>query len=191
VPKCSNLAPIQNRFRWYSILALGVLAGVAAVTAARAANEGYAQLTFSGVLSHAPCKLDIASAHQRVDFQSIPVKNFYDYDTTSRRTIIIRVLNCTFKHSQRLDVRFYGDEDGDQPGLLAVTGAARGFAIMLTNEQGQLLRINQDKVSIALQPGNNEIRVFASLKGANDAVKNKTIRMGDFHSTASFVLRYP
>ncbi|MGK0705154.1 hypothetical protein ACSFCW_16980, partial [Yokenella regensburgei] len=76
MPKCSNLAPIQSRFRWYSILALGVLAGVAAVAAASAANEGYAQLTFSGVLSHAPCKLDIASAHQRVDFQSIPVKNF-------------------------------------------------------------------------------------------------------------------
>lgn len=188
MPKCSDIKPIQRSFRilllWSAILSV-------AATTTQAADEGYAQLTFSGVLSHAPCKLDITSGHQRVDFQSIPVKNFYNYATTGRRTITIRVLNCTFKHSQRLDVHFYGKEDGDQPGLLAVTGTARGFAIMLTNEQGQLLRINQDKVSTVLQQGNNEIRIFASLKGASEAVKNKAIRMGNFHSTASFTLQYP
>jgi len=156
-----------------------------------AGDEGYVQLTFSGVLSHAPCRLDAESAHQQVNFGHIPAKNFYDYTITSRQTIIIRLLNCAFKRSQRVNIRFYGPEDKDQPGLLAVSGEARGVAILLTNGQGTPLNINRDKVSAALQPGNNTIRLYAALKGAPDAVKNKTIRMGDFHASASFILQYP
>ena len=119
------------------------------------ADEGIARLTFSGVLSHAPCKLDTESAYQRVD------------------------------------IRFFGTEDRSQPGLLAVDGAAQGIAVRLTGPQDEPLRINQDKLSTMLHSGNNEIRLFASLKGSPEAVREKAIHMGEFHATASFVLQYP
>jgi len=178
----------------YNQLLAGLLCAVAVSAFAVnicTADEGIARLTFSGVLSHAPCKLDTESAYQRVDFGRIPVKNFYDFTTTARQPIVIRLLDCVFKTSQRVDIRFYGTEDGSQPGLLAVDGAAQGIAVRLTGPQDEPLRINQDKLSTMLHSGNNEIRLFASLKGSPEAVREKAIHMGEFHATASFVLQYP
>ncbi|MFJ3458587.1 fimbrial protein [Scandinavium goeteborgense] len=146
---------------------------------------------FTGNLVHGACDISPKSLEQTVDFGSIIIKSLYSDGESPKSDLNIELIDCDLKTAQSATVTFSGISDTDQPNYLAVTGDAKGVAVGIeVADDGMLVRINNPSPSFDLVQGDMTLKFKTFVKASPAAIKNQTIAVGNFSSTATFVINY-
>lgn len=169
------------------VLSLALLAAIN-VNEARALDNN---LHFSGSLVSEPCNLDPQTSDITVDFSSVVEKYLYQNTRTQGMPFVVNLTDCDISLGNKVTMTFKGTENSALPGLLAVTGTAKGIAIGMETPEGTALPFNQPTPEYAITTGNNQITLQAYVQGEPVAIAQKTITPGDFSATATFELAYP
>lgn len=153
-------------------------------------------VTFQGALVSEPCTVAAGSDGDNVvvDFGTIAEKTFYA--AGSRRTWLqpfhILLKDCDLTLGRSVKITFTGTEDGEQPGLLAVTGSGVGHvAVGLETPAGQALAFNQASEAYTLQTGSTQLDFKAYVQASNEGVKARSVGRGTFEAVSTFALEYP
>lgn len=160
-------------------LLLFVLAGMSSTSADTDVN-------FSGTLVADPCELHVDSEDQTVDFRNVPSKTFIKYHRSERERFSIWLTECDLSLGDTVTVTFMGTEDIEQPGLFAVTGAAKGIAIAVESADGTPMVPNIPMRPSALTAGNT----FLDFQAFISAPVHSRVREGDFECVTVFLLEY-
>lgn len=147
-------------------------------------------LRVSGDLVAEPCVVNVDSIERQVKFNSIPSRNFYLHSRSAPENFVIVLEQCDVDIAKNVSISFTGDDDSEQPGLLAVTGEAKGIAILLETEQGELVSINHGKTKFTLRKGITTLEMKAYLQASQKSIINHSIKEGEFSATAIFNLEY-
>lgn len=150
--------------------------------------------TFKAELVEDPCVVVPGMEDQIVDFQEIPLVNFYLNQSLNPQPFSIYLEECDISLGKTVKVSFTGIEDPLQQGLLKTEGAAKGFAIAIKKSNNDILAINSGSAEFALEDNadhTNKLDFLASVMAAPEMVKNKTLESGDFSATATVGLEYP
>lgn len=165
-----------------------------ALLAAINVNEAQAldnNLHFSGTLVSEPCNLDPQTSDITVDFSSVVEKYLYQNTRTLGVPFVVNLTDCDISLGNKVTMTFKGTESSVLPGLLAVTGTAKGIAIGMETPEGTKLPFNQPTPEYALVTGSNQFILHAYVQGEPVAIAQQTITPGDFSATATFELAYP
>ncbi|MFC0225791.1 fimbrial protein [Serratia aquatilis] len=147
-------------------------------------------LRISGDLVAEPCVVNIDSIERQVKFNSIPSRNFYLHPRSAPESFVIMLEQCDVDIAKSVSISFTGEDDSEQPGLLAVTGDAKGIAIVLETEQGEPLAINRGKAKFTLRKGITYLEIKAYLQASKKSIENRGVKEGEFSATAIFNLEY-
>jgi len=146
-------------------------------------------IRYSGNLVAEPCTLLPADENIVVDFGTIINKYLYLYHRTKSQPFELHLTECDTSLGKLLKATFSGKESTALPGLLALDGA-RGIAIGLETQDGEVLPLNQQMRGQEITDGDNTIILQAYVQGEPEAIANKTITQGDFTAIATFTLDY-
>ncbi|MCX2958763.1 MAG: type 1 fimbrial protein, partial [Serratia symbiotica] len=89
-----------------------------------------------------------------------------------------------------VEITFDGEEDPQQPGLLAISGSAQGVAIGLETQQGEALSLNRDVARFNLLPGDTRLSLQAYLQADKGSIEQRSIKEGTFSAITTFTLNY-
>ena len=152
------------------------------------------QVDFAGTLVKDPCTLSIGEAGENkvVDFGTIVDKYLYANGQSQAQTFTILLQDCDTSLGNTVSFIFKGNEDTDQPGLLALddSSVAKGVAIGIANTAGTPLPLNENSEESSLNDGDNQITFQAYVKASPAAIANNAITQGDFSATATFEMAY-
>lgn len=148
-------------------------------------------LQFSGALVSEPCNLDPETSDITVDFQSVVEKYLYLNTRTTSIPFVVSLTDCDIGVGNKVTLTFKGTEDLALPGMLAVTGTAKGIAVGLETTEGSALPLNKPTPVYILVTGTNRFEFMAYIIGEPVAIQNQSIMPGDFSTTATFELDYP
>lgn len=157
---------------------------------ANAADQGHGKVTFTGSIIDAPCSISPDSIDQTVSLGEISqaaLENNGTNDGTSvPQNFEIKLENCTDVTSKTVTTTFTGAE-GATAGSLGITGTAKGASIILTNGDGNQVKLGEATAPHMLQDGNNTLFFSAYLQGDGATA---TVTPGDFSAIADFTLAY-
>lgn len=165
--------------------------------AVQAKDSASVDVAFEGALVAEPCTVAAGSDGDNVvvDFGTIAEKTFYSL--TSRRTWLqpfhILLKDCDLSLGRSVKITFTGTEDGEQPGLLAVTGShgVGHIAVGLQTQEGQALAFNQASEAYTLQTGSTQLDFKAYVQASDEGVRTKSVGRGTFAAVSTFELEYP
>ncbi len=143
-------------------------------------------VNFSGILVADPCELHVDSEDQIVDFRNVPSKTFIKYPRSERERFAIQLTECDLSLGETVTITFMGTEDAAQPGLFAVTGAAKGIAIAVEDANGTPVLPNVPMRPAALTAGNT----FLNFQAFISAPVHSRVQEGDFETVTTFRLEY-
>ncbi|WP_205957350.1 fimbrial protein [Pantoea stewartii] len=148
-------------------------------------------INVSGKLVISTCEVIDASEDHLVDFSEVNVKDIYSYSPDLAKEFTITAKNC--QPGNELTIDFSGVESETLPGFLHISGQAEGIAIGLKSGgvNGSPVLINSHSPVRGSVDNDDVFFVLgAYIQGEPQAVKNKTVMLGDFTATANFTLRY-
>lgn len=157
------------------------------ITSVKAADN----LRMDGTLVAEPCSLDAKAADVSVDFKNIIDKALYANTRTPGQAFAIDLTDCDPSMGKKVSVIFKGQEDSVLPGLLAITGTAKGVAVGIETESGQPVEINKSTLEFPIDRPNLHLVFQGYVQGEPDALANHQIVVGAFSSIATFELDYP
>lgn len=163
-------------------------------TSAQAASS---DVDFKGTLVAEPCTVATGSDGDNVvvDFGTIAEKTFYS--TNGRRTWLqpfhILLKDCDLTLGKTVKTTFTGTEDGEQPGLLAVTSSngVAHVAIGLQTSDGTDLEVNTATQAQTLSAGSTQLNYKAYVQASDEGVRSKSVGLGTFEAISTFELEYP
>lgn len=175
------------------LLALVLMSGITIHETHAASSD----VDFEGTLVAEPCVVATGGDGDNVvvDFGTIAQKTFYS--TYGRRTWLqsfhILLTECDLSLGKEVKIAFIGAEDGEQPGLLAVTSntGVSHVAIGLQTASGNDLDINKQTNAYTLNTGNTQLNFKVYVQASTEGVKNKSVGMGAFEAVSTFELEYP
>ncbi|MGL4429829.1 MAG: fimbrial protein [Silvania sp.] len=147
-------------------------------------------LSFNGTLVSEPCDLDPATTDITVDFGTVIEKYLYLNTRTNSKPFVINLINCDISLGNQVAITFKGTESAALPGLLAITGSAKGAAIGMEMPDGTPLPINQPTPPLTLNSGTSSYAFQAYVEGEPDEIKNQSIVPGVFSAIATFEMNY-
>lgn len=156
---------------------------------AHAADQGHGTVTFTGSIIDAPCSIDPDSVDQTVDLgqvSSTALEADGNTGTSTPQNFEIKLKDCSLSTAKSVATTFTGAE-GANDGSLGITGTASGASIILTNGDGQQIKLGKASAAQQLQDGNNTLLFSAYLKGDGASA---TVNPGEFTSIADFTLAY-
>lgn len=165
-------------------LALGCVSFVHA-----ADDQGHGTVTFVGAITESPCSIDPETVDQTVNLgqiSSTALKANENTGTSDPQNFEIKLLNCDVSTLKTVSATFTGAEGGT-PGMLGMTGTAKGASIAMTDGSGKLLKLGEATSPQALGNGSNSMLFSAYLQG--DGVDTE-IEPGNFKSITNFTLAY-
>lgn len=177
----------MNMKKGIAIVAVMVASALMA-NANAASDQGHGKVTFTGSIIDAPCSINPDSIDQTVDMGQISnvALNASSFAGTSvPRNFEIKLENCDITTMKTVTTTFTGSE-GATAGSLGITGTAKGASLILTNGDGEQIKLGDASAPHTLQNGNNTLLFSAYLQG--DGVKEVT--PGDFTAVADFTLAY-
>ncbi|MGQ6550645.1 fimbrial protein [Serratia sp. IR-2025] len=180
------------RERKYSLrgVGLGVLPLLSALGMAPAQAT---DMSFSGTLVYAPCKIRAGDENLSVDFGAVVDKYLYTNTRTLGKTFSLNLVDCDTAASSWVKLTFNGMENLNLPGLLAVTGVSGiGVGIETAGASAVQLPLNEQGPQNLLSTTSTTTTLSfkAYVQGEPFALANKTITRGAFSATATFVLEY-
>lgn len=156
-------------------------------------GSGYAEeVYFSGTLIADACEIAPGDETVELDFRGVRDRDLYDSTRTPSEKFEIRLSTCDLTMGNVVKVKLTGAENTALPGMLKLdsSSVASGVAIGLETESGQPLPLNQGVASYALTAGTNQLRLRAYIQGEPAALAGRTIGIGPFIATATFMLDY-
>lgn len=185
------------RYKWHGMqggeLGVGALALALALWAApvRAVD-----MSFSGTLVYAPCKIRAGDEDLTVQFYTTADKYLYTNTRTPGKTFSLHLEDCDTTVSSWVKLTFQGTENVNLPGLLAVdTGSgASGIGVGIETAGASVvplpLNVQGPENLLSTTSTTTELKFKAYVQGEPLALANKTIGLGTFTATATFVLEY-
>jgi len=170
-------------------VALASVMGLVLAASAQAADQGHGKVTFTGSIIDAPCSINPDSIDQTVNLgqvSNVALKASGNTGTSVPRNFEIKLENCDTTTLKSVKTTFTGAE-GATDGSLGITGTAKGASIILTNGDGEQLKLGEASEAHMLQNGNNTLLFSAYLKGDGASA---TVTPGDFTAVADFTLVY-
>lgn len=170
-------------------VALASVMGLVLAASAQAADQGHGKVTFTGSIIDAPCSINPDSIDQTVNLgqvSNVALKANGNTGTSVPRNFEIKLENCDTTTLKSVKTTFTGAE-GANAGSLGITGTAKGASIILTNGDGEQLKLGDASEAHMLQNGNNTLLFSAYLKGDGASA---TVTPGDFSAVADFTLAY-
>lgn len=156
---------------------------------ANATDQGHGKVTFTGSIIDAPCSISPDSIDQTVSLgqvSNVALKANGNAGTSVPHNFEIKLENCDTATLKSVKTTFVGAE-GKTDGSLGITGTAKGASIILTNGDGEQIKLGEASAARVLQNGNNTLLFSAYLKGDGASA---TITPGDFSAVADFSLAY-
>lgn len=159
-------------------------------------------ISFKGDLTDYPCKIDIGSDNQTVQFLSYPVKNFHmSSGNMPPQKFSIRLCNCDANFSWKLvKFSFSGNKESQMKErsdyFLSVTGSGNEgkLAIGLLDTDGKTpLKLGEShnhSNGTPLIDGSMSFVFFAFTQATPDAILNKSVQPGEYESLVWFELTY-
>lgn len=150
------------------------------------------EVNFSGVLRHAiPCVVN-GGEELIVPFYEVNDKDLYAHREVAK-LFEITLSECESLPDFSFSMSFTGVSNPKIKGSLRIDGdpGDLGYAIVLTSDNGNV-DINSQYPIVGMNdnkfPG--VIPLKASILGEEDAIKNKSIKLGDFSATTTFNIYY-
>lgn len=156
---------------------------------ANAKDEGHGKVTFTGSIIDAPCSINPDSIDQTVEIgqvSNVALAANGNTGTSVPRNFEIKLENCDVTTGATVKTTFTGAE-GATDGSLGITGTAKGASLILTNGNGEQIKLGEASDAHQLQKGNNTLLFSAYLQGDGASA---TITPGDFSAVADFTLSY-
>lgn len=146
----------------------------------------------TGALVSEPCTLPDSDTALMVDFGTIDNKTLYKDTRSKSKPFYLHLNDCDTSAFDSLTVTFQGAEDNELQDYLAVdpTSIAHGIAIGMEMADGTLIPVNKPSSVLQLSQGNNILTFDAFVKAQQTAILNKTIAVGGFSATSTFILDY-
>ncbi|NIG87617.1 type 1 fimbrial protein [Serratia symbiotica] len=129
-----------------------------------------------GELVEGPCVVNINYADQRVVFGVMSAHDFYSRPRGHVKKFDILLEHCDLSFGNTVEITFDGEEDPQQPGLLAISGSAQGVAIGLETQQGEVLSLNRDMARFNLLPGDTRLSLQAYYRRIRAALSSDPLR---------------
>ncbi len=157
-------------------------------TATMAAGQGTGVINFEGEIIDAPCTLLDESATQTIQMGQVSNKEVTKGKlAATKHPINIKLSNCTIDTLKTVAVTFDGANDLVDTELLAISGAAKGAGILLTNFKNETVVLGTAQPFTNLVTGDNVLRFGAQLKGVDAATE---VTPGSFTAISTFALEY-
>lgn len=165
-----------------------MLAGQALFGPVKAADNVH----FSGSLVATSCTLPDSEKDIHLDFGTVIGKYLYQYQRTKSEPFTIHLEKCNPAIASTVGITFQGTADAELTDMLALdaSSTAKGVAIGLEMTDGTALSINKSAPFVQLTSGNNNFTFNAFVQAQPTAVLNKSLTVGDFTATSTFVLAY-
>ncbi|EOI3410810.1 fimbrial protein [Cronobacter dublinensis] len=160
-----------------------------AVGMANAKDQGHGKVTFTGSIIDAPCSINPDSIDQTVSMgqiSNVALKANGNTGTSVPRNFEIKLENCDVSTLKSVKTTFTGAE-GVTDGSLGITGTAKGASLILTDGNGEQIKLGDASKARELQDGNNTLLFSAYLQGDGASA---TVTPGDFSAVADFTLAY-
>ncbi|WP_447872497.1 fimbrial protein [Serratia fonticola] len=173
-----------NKIMVAAVLAFGTVSG------AQAADHGHGKVTFTGSIIDAPCSITPEASDQTVELGQISKVALLGGGKSTPRNFSIALENCTFGSpatKNKVQVTFTGMESAAKNGLLGITGAAKGASVVITQADGEIIKLGEPTKEQVLRDGNNSLSFAAYMQG-NGA--SAAITEGEFKAVADFTLAY-
>ncbi|MBF7997767.1 fimbrial protein [Rahnella laticis] len=161
------------------------------------AMAGSSDIKFSGSLVAEPCTVvgGEDGTDVSVDFGTISEKTFYStylHRTWSEKFKIV-LEECDLSLGSEVKVTFYGEEDAEQPGMLAISSSngVKHIALGIQSDSGVDLPLNKQTQSYPLNKGTTELNFIAYAQASDIGVRNKSVGDGEFVANTTFSLEYP
>ncbi|WP_189389331.1 fimbrial protein [Buttiauxella sp. B2] len=149
------------------------------------------EMQFSGTLVSEPCTIAPDDTEITLDFAEIIDKYLYINTRTHSLPFIIHLQDCDVTGAETVITHFEGAQSTELPGYLTMGNATIGAAIGIEEKDGSFLGLNKDSKPVQLVDGSTALTFQAFVEGEPTALKNQTITLGEFSSTATFFLEYP
>lgn len=148
------------------------------------------EMQFYGTLVADPCTVAPEDTDITLEFDEIIDKYLYLNTRTHSRPFTIHLIDCDVEGSETVTTHFGGVESATLPGYLAMTDTSTGAAVGITEADDTFLGLNKDSRPIVLSDGSISLNFKAFIEGEPAAIKNETIKLGEFSATATFYLEY-
>ncbi|MCK7148448.1 fimbrial protein [Enterobacter bugandensis] len=162
--------------------------GLVSINSASAADNVH----LTGALVSEPCTLPDSDTALMVDFGTVDNKTLYKDSRSKSVPFYLHLNDCDTTSFDSLTVTFEGSQDAELLGYLALdtASAAHGIAIGMEMTDGTLIPINKASSVLQLSQGNNIITFNSFIQAQQTAISNKSIVVGGFSATSTFVLNY-
>lgn len=154
----------------------------------------YAQenLIMKGALVEQPCLIAPGDENIYLDFGTIMEKYLATNQRTHAQPFQINLRDCDPELARSVNITLNGRESLSLPGLLEIDSAsqASGVAIGIETAEGIPLKINEKSGWQGLRSGENSIPLKAYVQVEPEALKENSIKYGQFSAVATFSLGY-
>lgn len=154
-----------------------------------ASEAGNGVVNMEGVIVERPCAIDVGDSEQVLTMDEVPVSQIVRDGRGPQKSFTIQLVDCVL---QRLDpdkpdwqtfsVTFNGEND---QGYFGLSGDARGIALAITDEAGNLARPGYVMSPAAIIPDEMLLRYNVNLVG-----NLKTLQAGDYQAAIRFTMAY-
>jgi type 1 fimbria pilin len=172
-----------NKIMLASVMAFGMSS-----FAAQAAEQGRGTVTFNGSIIDAPCSITPESADQTVELGQVSNALLRKGGKSVPKAFSIDLENCELEDKKNnVSVTFNGVESANTEGMLAISGAASGASVAITDAGGNLIPLGKASPTTGVNEGHTAMRFTAYLQG--DGASGVVVP-GDFTAVADFTLAY-
>jgi type 1 fimbria pilin len=171
-------------------LAINLIVWSAACLCLPAAQADGENIFLSGRLLSEPCTLAVEDQQYELRFPGVVNKDLYINGRSLGRPIVLRLKDCDLNTGRStVSISFDGTESITSPGLLVVE-SLEGLLIGLETLKGSALPLNKRHNMGTFVSGDNLISFNAYLQGEPEALKNRTLGLGEFKASLTFALSY-
>lgn len=169
---------------------IGIVSFISIAPAAYADVLPEAEMQFYGTLVADPCTVAPEDTDITLEFDQIIDKYLYLNTRTHSRPFTIHLLDCDVEDGETVITHFEGLESTELPGYLAMADTTTGAAVGITEADDTFLGLNKDSRPVVLSDGSVVLNFKAFVEGEPTAIKNETIKLGEFSAVATFTLVY-
>lgn len=140
-----------------------------------------------------PCDIAPGDELISIDYGTIVDKYLYINTRTIGEKFQIKLIDCDISISDRVAISFSGLENNKLPGMLSVIPKSGqgdvGIGIGFETESGEFIPLSDEK-QYKLNEGDNSFTFNTFVQAEIDRLVARSIRLGEFESSAIFHLNY-
>ncbi|MEX0423739.1 type 1 fimbrial protein [Providencia rettgeri] len=169
-------------------LALVLGLGLAVVAGSASADQGSGVITFKGSIIDAPCSIPADSLAFEVPMGAISSVALNGGGKGIESSFKIELKQCDITTLKSVQTTFTGTPSTSVTDGLAIVGTAKNAGIVITDANGDTIKLGEKSPSQMLFTGDNTLNFKAYLQGDSDQAK--PVVPGEFTAVATFALSY-